>query len=450
LASLARALDRTLFKALTGRLREPLERVDEFWGIVGRRGGKSRSIAALCVYIAALIDHSAVLVAGERPVVLCLAPSQKQAAVVLGYVAGVFESTPMLRKLIKSKTAEILTLTNGIEIEIRAASFRNTRGVTAIAVIADEAAFFFDDSSGSTNTDAQILDALRPALATTNGPLIVITSPHARKGAVFETFDRHYGPKGDPRILVARGASRDFNPSLPQKVVDRALERDYASASSEYLGLFRSDLEAFVSIEVVKACVLPNVHEIEPRRVWNYIGFVDPSGGSSDAMTLATAYSDGESAHLVAIREVRPPFSPERVVSEFAILLRSYGVTKVFGDRYGGEFVQERFRSHGITYTPAARTRSEIYAELLPILNSKRAVILDNKQLIAQLVGLERRTSPSGRDTIDHPRGSHDDIANASAGAIVYALDRPRNGRFIFDGVATKKWSSPSPIDLFY
>ena len=114
------------------------------------------------------------------------------------------------------------------------------RGVTAVAVVADEAAFWYDEASGSTNPDSAILDAVRPSLATTSGPLVVISSPYARKGAVFEAYQRNYGPTGDPRILVAKGASRDFNPSLPQSVVDRAVERDAAAASAEYLGQFRT------------------------------------------------------------------------------------------------------------------------------------------------------------------------------------------------------------------
>jgi hypothetical protein len=84
--------------------------------------------------------------------------------------------------------AEIITMTNGIEIEVRAASFRNVRGVTAVAVVGDEVAFWYSDDSASTNPDTAILDALRPALATTNGMLAVISSPYARRGAVYETW----------------------------------------------------------------------------------------------------------------------------------------------------------------------------------------------------------------------------------------------------------------------
>jgi hypothetical protein len=41
-----------------------------------------------------------------------------------------------------------------------------------------------------------------------------------------------------------------------------------------------------------------------------------------------------------------------------------------------------------------------------------------------QLVGLERRTARGGKDSIDHPPGGHDDVANAAAGAIVMALKK--------------------------
>lgn len=42
--------------------------------------------------------------------------------------------------------------------------------------------------------------------------------------------------------------------------------------------------------------------------------------------------------------------------------------------------------------------------------------MLDNPKLIAQLVNLERRVPRGGKDSIDHPPGAHDDLANAIAG----------------------------------
>src|SRR5262245_23379060 len=76
------------------------------------------------------------------------------------------------------------------------------------------------------NPDTEIFASIRPALATTGGPLVIISTPYARRGETWQLFAQNFGPEGDPRILVARGARRDLNATLAQLVVDRALERD--------------------------------------------------------------------------------------------------------------------------------------------------------------------------------------------------------------------------------
>lgn len=156
-------------------------------------------------------------------------------------------------------------------------------------------------------------------------------------------------------------------------------------------------------------------------------GYVDPAGGSgTDSMTLGIAHGELRDGHKVgvldAVREARPPFSPETVVAEFAALLRAYGIARVVGDRYAGEWPREQFRKHGVAYEPSKRTKSEIYVDVLPLLNSARVELLDHPRLRAQLGGLERRTARGGRDTVDHPPGGHDDLANAACGALLLTV----------------------------
>jgi hypothetical protein len=115
----------------------------------------------------------------------------------------------------------------------------------------------------------------------------------------------------------------------------------------------------------------------------------------------------------------RPPFSPAAAVAEFAALLREYRVTNVTGDRYAGEWPREQFRHHGITYTPADRPKSDLYRDVLALLNSGQVELLDHPRLAAQFLGLERRTARGGRDSIDHAPGAHDDLANSVAGVLV-------------------------------
>jgi hypothetical protein len=407
--------ERALFKSLTGREREPLQMVEEFVGVIGRRGGKSRAISVLATYIAGLCNHPA-LVRGERGVLLCIAPDQRQAAITLDYATAAFEASPILKQLIANKTSDTLELTNRITIEVRAANFRRLRGPTYVTVIADEVAFWLNENSA--NPDDEILNAVRPGLASTAGLLALISSPYARRGELWRVYNKNYGSNGDPLVLVAQGASRTFNPSLPESVVARAYERDPASAAAEFGAQFRSDIESFISLEAVQACVTPGVYERGPQRDVCYHSFADPSGGSADSFTLAIGhYVYGQQTVVVdALRETKPPFSPEAVVDEYARLLKRYGIGRINGDKYAGIWPAAEFGKVGITYEQSVKPKSDLYVDLLPLINSSRIELLDHDRCINQLCGLERRTARSGKDSIDHSPGNHDDVANVVAG----------------------------------
>jgi len=248
---------------------------------------------------------------------------------------------------------------------------------------------------------------------------------------MWDAFKEHYG-KDTSQVLFWRAPSLVMNPGLDQKIIEEAYARDPVAAASEYGAEFRSDCERFVALEVVDACCVRERFELPRVADVRYFAFVDPSGGSADSMTLSIAHrlkSTG-AAILDLIREVKPPFSPERVVRDFAATLKSYGISEVVGDHYAGEWPRERFAVHQIVYKPSEKSRSEIYLELLPLLNSRRVGLLDNPKLMSQLVNLERHVARGGRETIDHAPGGHDDVANAAAGALVLAHETANVGGF--------------------
>ena len=245
-----------------------------------------------------------------------------------------------------------MSLSTGVDIQVRPASFRTIRGITAVAAIGDEIAFWRSDDAA--NPDKEILKALRPALATTGGLLACISSPHAKRGELYSTFKRHFGATGHPSILVAKAPSRVMNSSLAQKIVDRALEEDPEAASAEYGAEFRGDLEIFVSREAIEACVARGVMVRAPLPGVTYFGFCDPSGGSNDSMTMTVAHREGERIVIDCIGERKTPFSPDSVVGEFASTFKSYRIVKITGDRYAGEWPRERFAAHGVRYESAA------------------------------------------------------------------------------------------------
>jgi hypothetical protein len=213
-----------------------------------------------------------------------------------------------------------------------------------------------------------------------------------------------------------------MNPGLDRAFIDAQYEDDPIAAAAENGAEFRSDVEEFVSLEVLQVCTPDDLFEIAPLPDIRYVAFVDPSGGSSDSFAMAVAHREPDGLiALDCIRETRAPFAPEAVVEDFCKTLASYRIGRVHGDQYAGEWPREQFKKRNVDYAPSERVKSDIYRDMLPLLNSRRVQLLDNRRLIAQLHGLERRTARGGKDSIDHGPGAHDDVANACAGAIVLA-----------------------------
>ena len=391
----------TTFQACTGRTTPPRSPSTEAWLICGRRAGKSFMMALIAVYLGCFRSYREYLTPGERATIMVIAADRKQARVIIRYIRALLNDVPMLKRLVQNETAESFDLSNRVTIEITAASYRAVRGYTIAAAILDEIAFFRTDDSA--NPDYEILDAIRPAQATIPGAMMLCaSSPYARRGALYDAHKRYFG-KDDASTLVWKAPTRVINPSVPQRVIDAAYERDASKASAEYGAEFRSDIESFLTREVVEAAISPGVHERAPLNTIQYRAFVDPSGGSSNSMTMAITHVeriDGKNvAVLDALRERKPPFKPEGVVQEFADLLKQYRIYSVSGDRYAGEWPRDAFRRRNIEYVPAGKVKSDIYLELLPHMNSGGVDLLDNPRLTNQLVTLERRTARGGKDS---------------------------------------------------
>jgi hypothetical protein len=415
-----------IYRECTGRTEAPTTVAREGWLVCGRRAGKSFILALTAVYLATFRDWRPFLTKGERGTIVIVAADRKQGRAIMGYLQAMLQEVPLLAPMVSKLNSEDVELTSGITIEIATCSFRTIRSRTIVAALLDELAFWNDDSSA--NPDTEVMAAIKPAMATIPGAMLLCaSSPHARRGVLWQTFDRWYGKEGGP--LVWRATTRQMNPTVPQSFIDEEIEKDPAGASAEYLAHFRTDVESLLSREAIQACIETGVLERTPERMHRYVGFVDPSGGASDSMTLAIGHKAADTAVLDLVRERKAPFSPEGVVEEFVELLKKYRITRVIGDRYAGEWPREQFGKRGIHYIPAEKSKSQIYLDAVPLFNSQAIDLLDHPSLINQLAGLERRVVRGGRESIDHAPGARDDIANAACGALVFVPSAPRMDR---------------------
>ncbi len=440
------------FRALTGR-EPPAQAVRELWLAIGRRGGKSRAAAALVVFLALLKEWR--LAPGEVGVVMVLANDRTQARVAFRYVRGLLEAHPVLSRELLSVTTDTLTLANGIEIVIGTADNAAVRGRTIVAAICDEFAFWPYEQA------TEVLRALRPGMVTQpDALLIVISTVYAAAGPFYDARRVHYGTD-DPRVLYAVATSQQMNPTLSDEFIAAELERDPTGNAAEYLSVERSDVSGFLDASLVDGNTrsepreLPAVPTTRTGGPIHYRAGLDVSGGRNDAAAAAVAHREGQRVIVDACRRWPAPHDPAQVAREVAAFLAAYGLTHATADQYGAELSRSIYSEAGLALVSADVTRSEAYLHLLPLLTTGRVELPPDPRLRTELLGLERRTARSGRDSVDHRPGAHDDLANAVALA-AWAANRGARARgpqlaygtsTLFDaynGPVAREWQHPA------
>jgi hypothetical protein len=266
----------------TGRTAPPAAPFRAATLVCGRRGGKTRMLALIATFLACVPDHSPYLVAGETAVVALVAMNRQQARVALHYIVGILQSVPALAAMIEDVLAETIRPCNGVTIEIHTASIGAPRGRTFLAVLADETAFW--PIGEVANPDDEVINAVKPGLATIPYSLLLIaSSPYARRGILHRDYAKYFG-KEDAPVLVWQGTTEEMNSSRAgDPLIAQMYEEDPDRAASEFGAQFRSDIVAFISREAVELVTAHGVRELPPGGGITYQGFVDPSGGSADA-----------------------------------------------------------------------------------------------------------------------------------------------------------------------
>jgi hypothetical protein len=239
-----------LYRQHTGRTMPPTEPFRECWLLTGRRAGKSLIAALVSVYLSVFVDWSEHLMVGETPTAMVVSPDRRQSRIIGRFERGFCRAIPALAQLLTTDSREGLALSNGVVLETMTASTATLRGYTAHIIVNDEIAFFPQEDS--VDPDREILIAERPCLASLPGSLLLsISSPYARRGALYEAFQEHFGKDGP--VLFWKASSLEMNPALDPRIVAAAYELDSAIADAEWGGEFRSDCERLFSEAMLDA-----------------------------------------------------------------------------------------------------------------------------------------------------------------------------------------------------
>jgi hypothetical protein len=179
---------------------------------------------------------------------LILSPSQRQSAEMHRTVMG-FHSKLAGAPVLRSESVLRSELSNGSRIIALPGTERTIRGYAAAdLIIIDEAA----------RVEDELLAAVRPMLATSNGRLVALTTPAGKRGWFYETWQ-----KGDDWTRTR--VTADQCPRISKEFLDEELRELGAQRFSEEYGLeFLDPDEAVFPTAIIDAAFTPEVLPLWP------------------------------------------------------------------------------------------------------------------------------------------------------------------------------------------
>lgn len=438
---------------------------------VGRRGGKSSTLAKIAVAEAILGSHK-------------IPPHD------VGVVAFVsvnrYESAERLRTiavLLKALNVPFKQSSDSIELEGKNVAFRtfaatvgSVSGFTCICAIGDELAKWSNAEDGS-NPAKEVIASLRPTMATMpNARLFLSSSPWSTTDehhSAFESSDGVYS-------LAFHATSWEANPTLDEQSCWELSGRDQRTFDREFRALPVGSTGNAFAIEAFDRCLVESASECAPMSTPVLV--VDASAGRGDAFTFCLAtwskvtpkgrpelwyhvvrLNDGTTtlvpsneiegqdptivhAYASPIRDEQGDFlaNPaykgtatrllvhdidgfagkdlhrilgfDEVVARIAERTKRYGVTIAIGDQLAQYALESEFRRHGIKYIPqtwGSTSKQDAVVRLRQLLREQILAIEKSEgsdRLRKELQGFEEKVNASGSITYGARRSGHDDF----------------------------------------
>jgi len=388
----------------------------EMSGIAGRRSGKTSRIAAPIACFEAFRDHG--LPRGEKAYVLLIAPTRDLARIAFHFIQRYISSSPILSKRVVKILKNEIELSNGITIACFPCSYVAVRGITVVAAICDEMAFWRHEETAA-NPEQEILDALRPSMATVvRAKLIRVSTPFRKEGVLWTEYQRR--AELDFPVWVA--PTSEMNPAIPPAVLERERKRDEQKFRREFKAEFVENTTSWIESEILESCIVQGRRDLPRVADGLYVAAIDPGFVRSDfALAIAHLSPDGA---IVLDRVARwcgtkkAPLGFEWVCQEIKRILDQYSIDSAIGDQYCAPVIRQQLLKLGVYYEDFAfgsHTRAEIFGNLRHLLEQGKIDLLDDLELLRQLRSLEEQKTDRGQIDVRPRGGMRDDLAVAVA-----------------------------------
>ena len=446
-----------IFRACTGRQLDPQINFSTVVVIVGARGGKdSRFVGPTALYEATFGGHK--ISKGETATIALFAQDRDAAGVTFQYISDyVTESPSLSKRLVGLPLRRALKLEDGFTIRTFPASRTAGRAYSFPMVCLNESAFFRFE--GSANADVEILTSVRRGML--NFPrrkLLIVSTPYAKQGILYDHFSRFYGRDDSRDVLVWRAPSAYMNPSISvERLEEERRTMDPAHFAREYLAEFIDSAAAWLPAELIEAAVDTGIVERAPKSGVKYTMAIDASGAGACAFAVSIGHLEDQGETDVVVQDVALSFMKpasgklklKSVMREILALAASYNhIDHAYSDRYAGAWPVQSFEETalelGMKFTlkdPVIMrgpdlirlTKFDAFLETAPLFRTSRIRLVDKPTQVRELRNLEARATEGGRVKVGKPmvRGELDDMATAMATMAAMLATKKKPGGFV-------------------
>ena len=379
-----------------------------------RQAGKTTTIAVRAIWFATV--H-------PRTVTLIVAPSMRQSMIMMDRIQAFLMAMPRVirQRIIAKMQRTVIWFRNGSQIIALPNSPHLLRGYTAHQVICDEAAFFRDD-------ELVFYNVLYPMLATTDGQLIVSSTPWGKNTVFYNmnndpAFSKHVVTADD--VVKAGLIKRSFIEEMRKQLPTERFRR-------EFLSEFVEDADAYFRQDLIAKCIVSE--PLIATQDWDYYPFDYNANGQFtigvdfgkkvDHSAIAVIDKQAEKLRLVHLHQFPLETPYASVIGYLKALSDRYRtVGKVLCDQSGvGEYIVEDMAHANIPSVEGVTLTIPVKQEILSYLKQQMQngviQIPYDADLIAE-INVERfELTKGGQIQFNHPEGTHDDLLWALALAV--------------------------------
>jgi Terminase large subunit, ATPase domain len=404
------------YRRATGREEYIPREHDELSVVAGRQSGKTSRIAALIAVYEAFRDHG--LPPDQRGYVFVIATAMKQAKIAFNFIKKYIHGSPTLKSLVLNTTRDEIELRNGVVIACRPCSYAAVRGYPVICVICDEMAFWCHEETAA-NPEREVIEALRPGMATLyNTKLVKISTPFRKEGILYDEFQQ----RNELEHLVWQVTTEEMNPAVTKQFLDKALQRNPETFNREHLAVFTDSISGWITPEILDPCIARGRRELPPVRDAIYAAALDPASRHNDfAFAILHRSPDGM---IVVDRVARwtgtksAPLAFESVLGEIKSILDDFGINSAVGDQWCSDVIRQYLLKLGVSYEISVfggQTRAKLFTNLKHLLVQGKIQLLDHPELLRQLRNLQEERTDRGQIDVRPSGGMKDDLAVAVA-----------------------------------